>query len=79
MEKMQRGEAPGPSEQGFSKELVEMLAKQERIRMALKEFENSLVHNTYNKISNKFNSQFALLIDCSFLLMPKQTLSQTFK
>ena len=42
MEKMQRGEVPGPSEQGFSKELVEMLAKQERIRMALKEFENSL-------------------------------------
>jgi len=30
-------------------------------------------------ISNKFKSHFALLIDCSFLFMPKQTLSQTFK
>ena len=42
MEKMRKGEKPGPSDQGFSKELVEMLAKQEKIRLALKEFENSL-------------------------------------
>ena len=57
MEKMQRGECPGPSEQGFSKELVEMLAKQERIRLALKEFENNLdkkedVKNLKNAIEN---------------------------
>ena len=46
MEKMRKGKKEGQSDEGFSKELVEMLAKQEKIRLALKEFEGSLEKNT---------------------------------
>ena len=42
MEKLKKRGRAEPSDQGFSKELVEMLAKQEKIRLALKEFENRL-------------------------------------
>ena len=45
MEKMKKGKKPGDSGQKFSEELVKMLAKQEKIRLALKEFENGLENN----------------------------------
>ena len=84
MEKMQRGECPGPSEQGFSKELVEMLAKQERIRLALKEFENSLdkkedINNLKNAIENMEKTEQDIVnknITIETLLRQKQIMNK---
>ena len=42
MEKMKNGEKTSPSQESFSKELVQMLAKQEKIRMTLQEIEGDL-------------------------------------
>ena len=42
MEKMKNGEKTSPSQESISKELVEMLAKQEKIRMALQELGEDL-------------------------------------
>ena len=49
MENMRKGENQTPSGDGFSKDLVEMLAKQEKIRLALKEFEGNLENSEDNK------------------------------
>jgi len=49
MENMRKGENQTPSGEGFSKDLVEMLAKQEKIRLALKEFEGNLENSEDNK------------------------------
>lgn len=49
MEKMKNGEKTSPSQESISKELVEMLAKQEKIRMALQELGEGLDNKNEQK------------------------------
>ena len=47
--KMKNGEKTSPSQESISKELVEMLAKQEKIRMALQELGEGLDNKNEQK------------------------------